>query len=92
MPTTAVTTERLADSVHSVHAEFDSCSIASPPNRLLSMKSANALLCVPRGDGELPAGQLLPAILIADLPPPSAVGCYHAKVENEDTYAARSFC
>ena len=44
------------------------------------MKSANALLCVPRGDGELPAGQQLPAILIADLPPPSAVDCYHAKV------------
>ena len=61
-----------------------------PSERLLSMKSANALLCVPRGDGELPAGQLLPAILIADLPPPSAVGCYHAKVEQtrKRTHAA----
>ncbi|CAN0415189.1 unnamed protein product, partial [Scytosiphon promiscuus] len=39
------------------------------------MKSANALLCVPRGEGELAAGQQLPAILIAELPPPSAVGC-----------------
>lgn len=48
--------------------------------RLLSMKSANALLCVPRGDGELAAGQQLPAILIADIPPPSAAECYHAKV------------
>lgn len=44
------------------------------------MKSANALLCVPRGKGELAAGQQLPAILIADIPPPSSAGCYHEKV------------
>lgn len=50
--------------------------------RLLSMKSANALLCVPRGEGELAAGQQLPAILIGELPPPSGVGCFHAKVKN----------
>lgn len=49
--------------------------------RLLSMKSANALLCVPRGDGELAVGQQLPAILIADIAPPSDAGCYHAKVD-----------
>lgn len=44
------------------------------------MKSANALLCVPRGDGELVAGQELPAILIGELPAPPSSGCFHAKV------------
>lgn len=52
------------------------------------MKSANALLCVPRGEGELAAGQQLPAILIADLPPPSSAECYHAKVENKTPWCA----
>lgn len=51
------------------------------------MKSANALLCVPRGDGELPAGHQLPAILIGDLPSPSAADCYHAKVHNSENAA-----
>lgn len=51
-----------------------------PFYRLLSMKSANALLCVPRGDGELPAGHILPALLIGNIPPPSPAGCFHENV------------
>lgn len=44
------------------------------------MKSANALVCVPKGDGELSMGSLAPAILIGDLPPPSRGLGFHAKV------------
>ncbi|CAM9193389.1 unnamed protein product [Scytosiphon promiscuus] len=71
---------RAVVSWNSIAGRFDAASTGNQmSSRLLSMKSANALLCVPRGEGELAAGQQLPAILIADLPPPSAVGCYHAK-------------
>ena len=44
------------------------------------MKSANALVCVPKGDGELSMGSLAPAILIGDIPPPSRAMGFHAKV------------
>lgn len=36
-------------------------------SRLLSMRSANALLELPRGEGELPAGTVVSALLIGDL-------------------------
>lgn len=50
------------------------------------MKSANALLCVPRGDGEIAEGQQLPAILIGDLPPLPSSRCHLGKVR------ARQMC
>ncbi|CAN0016566.1 unnamed protein product, partial [Choristocarpus tenellus] len=36
-------------------------------SRLLSMKSANALLCLPASSGELEAGTHVAAVLIGDL-------------------------
>ncbi|CAM9122404.1 unnamed protein product [Pylaiella littoralis] len=71
---------RAVVSWNGIAGRFDAASTGSQmSSRLLSMKSANALLCVPRGDGELAVGQQLPAILIADIAPPSDAGCYHAK-------------
>ncbi|CAM9235871.1 unnamed protein product [Ectocarpus sp. 4 AP-2014] len=71
---------RAVVSWNSIAGRFDAASTGNQMScRLLSMKSANALLCVPRGEGELAAGQQLPAILIGELPPPSGVGCFHAK-------------
>lgn len=59
---------------------FDAISTGSQmSSRLLSMKSANALVCVPKGDGELSMGSLAPAILIGDIPPPSRGMGFHAK-------------
>ncbi|CBN76716.1 conserved unknown protein [Ectocarpus siliculosus] len=71
---------RAVVSWNNIAGRFDAASTGNQMScRLLSMKSANALLCVPRGEGELAAGQQLPAILIGELPPPSGVSCFHAK-------------
>ena len=40
---------------------------AQASHRLLSMRSANALLLVPQGEGTLPVGSVLPALLINKL-------------------------
>ncbi|CAM9113787.1 unnamed protein product, partial [Hapterophycus canaliculatus] len=62
---------RAVVSWNGIAGRFDATSTGNQmSSRLLSMKSANALLCIPRGEGELAAGQQLPAILIADLPAP----------------------
>jgi gephyrin len=41
-------------------------------SRLLSLVGANALVCIPRGEGWLPAGTVLPALVIDDLLPPTS--------------------
>jgi hypothetical protein len=46
-------------------------------SRLLSMSSANALLCLPQGDTTIPAGTRVFAILTGSLPSPPSSACYH---------------
>mmetsp|Transcript_6046 Transcript_6046/g.6185 ORF Transcript_6046/g.6185 Transcript_6046/m.6185 type:complete len:648 (-) Transcript_6046:218-2161(-) len=46
-------------------------------SRLLSMSSANALLCLPQGNGSVPAGTKVTAILTGSLPSPPSSACYH---------------
>eukprot|EP00638_Chattonella_subsalsa_P007564 CAMPEP_0117748530 /NCGR_PEP_ID=MMETSP0947-20121206/9190_1 /TAXON_ID=44440 /ORGANISM="Chattonella subsalsa, Strain CCMP2191" /LENGTH=667 /DNA_ID=CAMNT_0005566249 /DNA_START=111 /DNA_END=2114 /DNA_ORIENTATION=+ len=48
-------------------------------SRLLSMKSANALLCIPQGTGILGPGTHVAALMIGDLPPPDPENCFHRK-------------
>jgi len=45
---------------------------AQQSSRLLSLVEANALVCVPEGEGSLPPGTILPALLIDTLPPPTS--------------------
>jgi len=45
---------------------------AQQSSRLLSLVGANALVCVPQGEGALPPGTFLPALVIDALPPPSS--------------------
>jgi gephyrin len=40
-------------------------------SRLLSMKSANALLCIAQGNGKVKAGETVTALLLRGLPPPT---------------------
>ncbi|KAG5179608.1 MoeA N-terminal region-domain-containing protein [Tribonema minus] len=48
--------------------------------RLLSMRGSNALLCLPAASGVAAAGSLVTALLIGDIPPPSAPArCFHAR-------------
>ncbi|CAM9546958.1 unnamed protein product [Heterosigma akashiwo] len=61
-------------------------------SRLLSMKSANALLCIPRGAGVLPRGHAVAALLIGELPSPAPADCFHRKAAEaaaEEPEAAR---
>ncbi|CAM9423610.1 unnamed protein product, partial [Phaeothamnion confervicola] len=46
-------------------------------SRLLSMKSANALLCLPAASGLVAAGDAVPALLIGELLAPPPISCYH---------------
>ena len=47
-------------------------------SRLLSMKSSNALLCLPQGPGVVPKGTSVAAILTGPFPPPPApAACFH---------------
>ena len=49
-------------------------------SRLLSMKSSNALLCLPQGSGSLAAGTHVPALLTGPhLPPLEPTMCHHHK-------------
>jgi gephyrin len=63
-------------------------------SRLMSMKSANALLCLPQGSGTLPAGSHVPAIITGPfLPPTKPALCYHraaAAVDFPEQAAASS--
>lgn len=54
------------------------------------MKSANALLCLPAGDGTLPAGLVVSAILIGGLSPPAPGYSYHSKVRTHECASGRS--
>ena len=56
--------------------------------RLLSMRGANALLCLPARAGSLPAHSSVPALLIGDILPPEAEHCYHRKAAQGDLPAA----
>jgi hypothetical protein len=57
-------------------------------SRLLSMRSANALLCLPRRNGVLPAGTPAAALLIDALPAPPPDQCHHATASALDHFAA----
>jgi gephyrin len=46
-------------------------------SRLLSMRSANALLCIPAADGFLPPNTTVTALVIGDLPAPAWQDGYH---------------
>eukprot|EP01035_Chromulina_nebulosa_P021648 gene21648-28012_t len=48
-------------------------------SRLLSMSSANALICLPAGTGTVKPGALVTALLLRPIAPPSYNNCFHKK-------------
>lgn len=80
---------------HRAYVKFDSATQTfraqstgmQRSSRLLSMRTANALLCLPRGEGLLPIGSVVSALLVGDIPPPSADECHHSAASGLDVYA-----
>lgn len=52
------------------------------------MRSANALLCLPKGAGIMPSGTTAIALLIDSLPSPSPDQCYHSAASGLDHFVA----
>jgi len=48
-------------------------------SRLMSLKNANGLLCLPQKDGILRAGSIVSILLIGPILPPVPMKCYHKK-------------
>jgi gephyrin len=55
-------------------------------SRLMSMRSANGLMLLPRGDGMLPVGSVMTVLLTGDLPPPPASDCIHPTAAGLDSF------
>eukprot|EP01048_Picozoa_sp_COSAG05_P018766 COSAG05_NODE_2807_length_2617_cov_2.139396_3_plen_158_part_00 len=56
-------------------------------SRLLSMRGANALVCVPKGSGTIAAHSFLPSLLIGPLPSPPPNVAFHRRAAVGDSAA-----
>ena len=57
-------------------------------SRLMSMRSANGLMLLPKGQGKTAVGTVMTVLLTDDLPPPPPSDCIHPTASGVDPFAA----
>jgi gephyrin len=68
---------------------FEACSTGfQRSSRLMSMRSANGLMLLPKGQGKTAVGSVMTVLLTDDLPPPPPSDCIHSSASGVDPFAA----
>jgi gephyrin len=70
---------------------FEACSTGfQRSSRLMSMRSANGLMLLPKGEGKVPVGTVMTVLLTDSLPPPPPSDCIHPTASGVDPFAEAS--